>query len=194
VVGIYWLAALVGWPFVLFFLVSGGDVEADFDLDTDFDLDADADIDGVGSGEGALSAILSFLSFRAVAFFAAFFGLAGLLLTWIDTGTVLALVLSIGIGLFAFWLNGMLLRYLKSSSSDSSIRDQHVAGSPAVVTIPIRPGHRGRVAVEARGHRLVYTAAPYSSSDDGTYEVGTAVVIVEIEGGTAMIAPLDIDL
>jgi membrane protein implicated in regulation of membrane protease activity len=189
VVGLYWLATLVGWPFVLFFLVSGGDFDTDFDLDTDLDVD----VDGIGGGGGALSAILSFLSFRALAFFAAFFGLAGLLLTWIDAGTVLTLILAVGIGLFAFWLNGMLLRYLKSTSSDSSIRDQHVAGSPAVVTIPIRPGHRGRVAVEARGHRLVYTAAPYTGTDDGTYEVGRTVVIVEVENGTAMIAPLDVD-
>lgn len=187
---VYWLAALVGWPFVLFFLFSGGDLDADFDIDSGLDLDADVDLDAPAGGP--LDAILSFLSFRAVAFFAAFFGLAGLLLTWVDAGTVLTVVLAAGVGFFAFWLNGMLLRYLKQSSSDSSIRDRHIEGSPATVTIPIRPGHRGRVTVDVRGQRLVFTAAPYVEHDDAVFEVGDSVVIVEVDNGTAKIATLDV--
>jgi len=187
VLGVYWLATLVGWPFVMFFLISGGDFDTDFDVDTDLDADV------VGDASGAFAAILSFLSFRALAFFAAFFGLAGLLLTWVDASSVLTFVLAIGIGVFAFWLNGVLLRYLRQSSSDSSIRDADVAGSPAVITIPIRPGHRGQVVVQARGQRLTYTAAPFANDDDATYGVGANVVIVEIEDGTAMVAALDVD-
>ena len=190
--GVYWLATLVGWPFVLFFLFAGGDLDADFDSAFDVDVDTDIDAD-VAGGSGALSAILSFLSFRSLAFFAAFFGLAGLLLTWIDAGTVLTLILALGIGLFALWLNGVLLKYLRSSSSDSSIRDRHIEGSPAVVTVPIRPGHRGRIAVDVRGQRLVFTAAPYAAGDESSYDVGSSVVVVEIDGGTARIAPLNVD-
>lgn len=190
---VYWLATLIGWPFVLFFLFSGGDFDTDFDVDTSLDLDTDMDLDGLEAASGSpLDAILSFLSFRALAFFAAFFGLAGLLLTWIDAGTVLTIILAAGIGFFAFWLNGMLLRYLKASSSDSSIRDRHIEGSPATVTIPIRPGHRGRVTVDVRGQRLVFTAAPYVEHDDAVFEVGDSVVIVEVDNGTAKIANLDV--
>ncbi len=187
---VYWLATLIGWPFVLFFLFSGGDLDTDFDVDPG--LDADVDIDGLDAAGGPLDAILSFLSFRAVAFFAAFFGLAGLLLTWVDAGTVLTIILAAGIGFFALWLNGMLLRYLTRSSSDSSIRDRHIEGSPATVTIPIRPGHRGRVTVDVRGQRLVFTAAPYVDHDDAVFEVGDDVVIVEVDNGTAKIATLDV--
>ncbi len=188
---VYWLATLIGWPFVLFFLFSGGDLDADFDVDTGVDLDTDVDVLDAAPG-GPLDAILSFLSFRSLAFFAAFFGLAGLLLTWVDAGTVLTVILAAGIGFFAFWLNGMLLRYLKSSSSDSSIRDHHVEGSPATVTIPIRPGHRGRVSVDVRGQRLVFTAEPYVEHDEAAFDVGDDVVIVEIDNGTAKIATLDV--
>ena len=187
---VYWLATLIGWPFVLFFLFSGGDLDADFDVDSGLDLDPDVDIDAAGAGP--LDAILSFLSFRALAFFAAFFGLAGLLLTWVDAGTVLTIILAAGVGFFAFWLNGMLLRYLTRSSSDSSIRDRHIEGSPATVTIPIRPGHRGRVTVNVRGQRLVFTAAPYVEHEDAVFDVGDSVVIVEVDNGTAKIATLDV--
>jgi membrane protein implicated in regulation of membrane protease activity len=190
VLTVYWLATLIGWPFVLFFLFSGGDLDTDFDLDADIDLDAD--LDGLDAAGGPLDAVLSFLSFRAVAFFAAFFGLAGLLLTWVDAGTVLTVILAVGVGFFAFWLNGMLMRYLKRSSSDSSIRDRHIEGSPATVTIPIRPGHRGRVTVDVRGQRLVFTAAPYVEHDDAVFEVGDSVVVVEVDKGTAKIANLDV--
>lgn len=195
-VPLYWFATLVGWPFVLFFLFFGGDVDADFEADFDADLDLDADVDvgegaEIGAGSGPLAAILSFLSFRSLVFFSAFFGVTGLLLTWLDTSAVVTLVLALALGAFAMWVNRMLMNYLKRTSSDSTIRDRDIAGAPAKVVLPIGPGQRGRIAVEVRGQQLYFTASPFSASDETTFDVGASVVVVEIEEGAAKVAALD---
>ena len=56
--------------------------------------------------------------------------------------------------------------------------------------LPIGPDRRGRVAVDVRGQRLVFTATPFNPHDDSTYDIGSEVVIVEIENGAAKVAPL----
>jgi hypothetical protein len=191
--GVYWLATLVGWPFVAFFLFFGGDVDADIDMDADFDVDPGGDGElAVAQGGGLLSAVVSFLSFRSLVFFASFFGLTGLLLTWADTNGVLTFVAAVGVGAFASWVNHRLLRYLKASSSDSTIHDRDVAGSPAEIVLPVGPGRKGKITANVLGHRLQFTASAYDTSDGRVYGVGDSVVIVEVDEGVAKIAALDV--
>jgi len=199
----YWFATLVGWPFALFFVFFGGDIDADvgpdidMDLDMDLDVDLDVDVDAggdidVATGAGPLAAVMSFLSFRSLVFFAAFFGLTGLVLTWMGTNAAGTVVAAFGLGFFAMWVNRALMQYLKRTNSDSMIRDRKVAGSPATVILPISPGQRGRVAVEVQGQRIQLTAGLFSSSDQHEFQVGDTVVIIEIENGAAKVAALDI--
>lgn len=185
-VGVYWLATLVGWAFVAFFVFFGGDVDADFDVDPGGDGEL-----AVAQG-GMLSAVVSFLSFRSLVFFAAFFGLTGLLLTWADTNRVFTFIAAVGVGAFASWVNHRLLTYLRSSSSDSTIHDRDIAGSPAEIVLPVGPGRKGKITVNVQGHRLQLTASAYDASDSRVYEAGDTVVVVEIDTGVAKIAALDV--
>ena len=63
---VFAFAAIVGWPFLLFFVFFGGEdgdvVDADLDLDTD--LDSDLEISD-SFGGGIAAAVLSLLSFRS---------------------------------------------------------------------------------------------------------------------------------
>ena len=186
-VSLYVFAALIGWPFVFFFLFFGGDVDADFDFDPDVDVDPSVDT----SGGGPFAAIASFLSFRAIVFFLAFFGLTGLVLSWLDANTVLTALLAVGMGAFAVWLNRTLINYLKANSSDSQILDREIEGSVASVVMPIGAEQKGKVAVEVGGQRLYFVASPYRPGSGEDYQEGDEVVVVEIERGAALVAPLD---
>jgi len=188
-VSLYVLAALVGWPFVLFFLFFGGDVDTDFEFDADVDVDVDPGVDG--DGGGPFAAIASWLSFRSIVFFLAFFGLTGLVLTWLDTNSVLTVLLAAAMGAFAVWLNRALMNYLKANNSDSQILDREIEGSPASVVLPIGPERKGKVAVEVGGQRLYFVASPYRPRSDEAYDKGDEVVVVEIKQGAALVAPLD---
>jgi membrane protein implicated in regulation of membrane protease activity len=142
-------------------------------------------------GGGPFAAIASFLSFRSMVFFLAFFGLTGLVLSWLDANAVLTALLAIGMGAFAVWLNRTLINYLKTNTSDSQILDSEIEGSVASVILPIGAEQKGRVAVEVGGQLLYFVASPYRPRPDEDYRKGDEVVVVEIEGGAALVAPLD---
>lgn len=189
--GLYLFAALVGWPFVFFFLFFGGDVDADFDVDLDTDADLDLapglDVDG-GSPFDAVS---SFLTFRSVVFFLAFFGLTGLVLTWLEANAVLTALLATAMGGFAMWLNRTLIEYLRANNSDSQILDREIEGSRASVVLPIGPDRKGKVAVDVGGQRLYFVAGAYRPQAGGDFDKGDEVVVVEIKNGAALVAPMD---
>ena len=88
---VYLVAAILGWPLVLFFVLFAGD---DGGAEVDADLDVDADI----GGDGAASLAGDLLSVRSMAFFLAFFGLTGLVLGWLDVNAVIVLVAAMALG------------------------------------------------------------------------------------------------
>ena len=183
---VYLFTAVVGWIFVAIFLFSA----ADFDVDFDTDVDIDTDTGGPMSGTG-LELLGALFSFRSLVFFAAFFGLTGILLDWLEVGSVFTLVLAIGIGLFAALVNVKLMQYLKRTSASSQLKDRKIAGNPAHVVVPITAGKRGKVSVDIDGQRLYLTAAPFNDRHNNEFGVGDTVVIVEVSNGSALVAPMD---
>ena len=192
-VAIFLFAAVFGWLFVALFLFSGSDFDSDVGVDADLDLDADADLDvDSSSGFGGLAGLIgALLSFRSIVFFAAFFGLAGLLLTWLGTSTVLATIVGAGVGLFAAVANVQLMDYLKRTSVSSRLTDRRIAGNPAKVVLPIGPGHRGKVAVDVAGQPIYLVALPFNDRHEKEYAVGDTVVIVEVRDGSALVTAMD---
>ena len=176
---VYLVAAILGWPLVLFFLFFGGD---DGGGDGDFDLDVDVEAGGLGELAGDL------LSIRGIAFFLAFFGGTGLVLGWLGANGLVRLLAAIGLGVFACWLNRTLVRYLKASSVSTDLSDRRLVGMPARVTVPIDSEHKGKVVVDVEGQVLTLVARPFRS---GAFPGGTDVVIVEVEGGVALMASLE---
>ena len=190
--GLYLASAILGWAFVGLFLFGGIDTDADFDVDTEVDADVDLDADG-GPASGLASAALSLLSFRSVMFFLAFFGLTGLVLELIDTGTALALVAAIGVGAFAWVLNSFVFRALKVAEVSSTLEEADLRGAIGRVVLPIDPGHRGRISIEAGDQRHYLTAEPFDPARRPSYAVGDAIVVVDLDRGTARVAPIEVN-
>ncbi len=184
--GLYVFAAIVGWAFVAFFVLFGADADADFDVDADADLDLDLDAEA-GTGLAALAA--DFLSFRALVFFAALFGLTGLVLDLLGANGAVTLAAAVAMGVFAVWLNARLIRYVKTSSVSTRLRDADMRGQPGEVVMPVGPGRKGRVAIDVDGQRRYLVATPFGRA--GEFAVGDHVVVVEVERGTARIAAMD---
>ena len=193
-ISVFVFMAVFGWLFVLIFLFSAADFDVDVEPDLDIDMDPDLDIDGDG-GPDIATAGLNFLgalfSFRSLVFFAAFFGLAGLLLSWLDVTTIITVIIAAGIGLFAASLNVQLMQYLKRTSVSSQLKDNKIAGNAAKVVLPITSGKRGKVAVDVNGQRLYLIATPYRDREGEEFAVGDTVVIVEVNNGSALVTPMD---
>ncbi|MDH3295172.1 MAG: YqiJ family protein [Acidimicrobiia bacterium] len=203
-------------PMVLGGLAS--DVDVDFDTDVDVDMDVDLELDGdladaasgeavealdgaqldepgsgttstIGAGVDATQAIFSsILSFRSLVFFAAFFGVAGLVFGFLGYSTVVTAVTALALGLIAALANSTLWGLMKSSELSSLVRERSFEGRPAVVTVPIELGRRGRIRIEMAGqpHYLVAEAI----DGEEALAAGRSVLVVEIERGVAKVAAL----
>ena len=187
--------AVFGWLFIAIFVLSGTDFDADVGLDADLDLDADIDLDAdtgaSGLGDTAINLLGAFFSFRSIVFLAGFFGLTGILLTWLGANAAIAAIVGLGVGVFAAFINVKLMDYLKRTSVSSQLRDSKIEGNRAKVVLPIGPGRRGKVAIDVNGQRLYLVALPYNERHGAEYEVGDQVVVVEVHNGSALVAEMD---
>lgn len=185
---VFAFAAIVGWPFLIFFVFFGGE-GGDVDADLDLDLEIDADLDTAGGfGGGIAAAALSLLSFRSIVFFLAFFGATGLVLTALETGSVVALILAIVLGLFAASFNNRVFRYLKSSSVETEVSDRALSGAVGRVTVPISVASKGRITCQVEGRTINLTAVPFDANEQSEFEVGESVVVVEVIKGAARVS------
>lgn len=182
--------AVVGWIFVAIFLFSSADFDVDVDIDADLDMDLDAD-GGAAVADGGLNLLGALFSFRSLVFFMAFFGLTGIVLTWLGATTVLAVILAVAIGLFTAYINTKLMQYLRRTSVSSQVPDSAIAGNAATVVLPISDEQRGRVSVDVKGQRLYLIAKPFKPMPGLSFAKGDTVVIVEVENGSALITAMD---
>ena len=186
---VYLVSLIVGGFFVLLSIFGGGDAEADVDVDFDADVDADVDFDAGGGtdlvvGADAGPGLVDLFSLRALFLFAAFFGLTGTLLTWIDNGEPATLIAAVLMGLFAgLGGNYILKRFAyEHVSSDVGVRD--LQGRTATVVLPFGTHDKGKVSVVAKGHRLQLVARGLEGSDE-TFHPGEEVVILRMNGRIA---------
>lgn len=191
---VFAFAAIVGWPFLLFFVFFGGE-DSGGDADFDVDVDVDADFDSAGGfgstggiGGGVASAVLSILSFRSIVFFLAFFGATGLILDALATNSVITLVVAVALGLFAASLNNRVFRYLKASSVSTDVSDSTLSGAVGRVTVPISVASKGRITCEVDGQTINLTAVPFDPAEQSEFGVGESVVVVEVGQGTARVS------
>ena len=184
--GLYLFCAIVGGAFVVFFVVFGGDADADVGgLDMDADIDLDADVESHSAWSDLAS---DYLSIRAAVFFLAFFGITGVVLDVLGANAVLALLLAVAMGALAVWVNARLMRFLRTSDLDGSLRNTDLAGRPARVVLPIAADSKGRVALDVAGQEIYLVARPFRAA---SFAVGDAVVVVEVDNGTALVASLE---
>ncbi|MEM9201156.1 MAG: hypothetical protein AAGC53_05835 [Actinomycetota bacterium] len=170
---IYLFCAAVGVPLMLWFVFAG-----------------DGDADGFGDADGG-HGVLGFLPLSTVASLLAFFGLGGLLFDVTGAATTIGFVLAVIVSVAAGVINTGALRWLRHNSTSSEVMDHELQGTIANVSLPISTEHRGKIILTKAGAREQMTAAPV---DGSTIDPGEKVVIVRVEGGVALVAPLGPDL
>jgi hypothetical protein len=172
-------------------LFAGGDADMDADIDGDIggdvDASADAEVDGATSGQGIVAAA-RFLSFRNVVFFAAFFGLTGVLFTFLQINSVITAGTALVIGLAAGASVHHLMDFMRQSESGEAESLDRLEGSYAEVVVGMAGSRPGKIAVKAgdRTHQLV--ASIHEAAEAIEFRTGDTVTIVRIENGIARVA------
>ena len=155
-----------------------------------FAFAGDADADGIG-GDADAGGPLSVIPLSSVAFVMTFFGLTGLLAGATGANVAFALLLALVIGVVAGALNGAAFSWLRRNSVSSEMTDRELEGQTARVALPVSSEHRGKIIVNISGAREQMTAEPV---DGSTIQSGERVVIVRVDRGVALVAPLGPDL
>lgn len=213
---IYVAATIFGGSFLIPMLLGGlasdidadlgGDVGDGLDLDADLEVEADiefeadaadagggaveaADAASGGAFDGALGAVFaSIVSFRTVVFFLAFFGASGLVFGWLGYGAIATFGSALLIGLIAAVINATMFGLLKHSQPNSQISDRTLEGRWAKVVLPMTPDQRGRIRIDLSGQPQYLVATPLDDGSKQQFDVGTSVVVVKVEDGTAHVS------
>ena len=190
---VYGLCLIGGGIFVFLAAVGGLDgVDFAGDFDGNFDVAIDSDGDGilddvdVGTHLGETFAVLRsrwwlpLLSLRFWTFGLCFFGLTGLLLTWVQPGLEAWLVALIALlmGLFCGLVAALVLRSLSRQSVSSLIKPEALTGQLGTVEIPFDTHSRGKVSLSIGGSIVSFFAI---TQEEREFQKGDAVLVVGLE-------------
>ena len=203
---IYLVSLLVGGFFVLLSIFGGGesdhDVDADagidFDHDSDFDFDHDADFDvdhdidfdaehdvdlahDLEAGPG----FVDLFSVRALFLFAAFFGLTGLLLTWLNTGEPYTAILAVLTGLIIGLGGNYFIKRIGYAHVSSDVSSNELRGITGKVLIPFEGDEKGKISLIAKGQHLQLVARSFEEDELEPFKPGEEVVVVKMAGSIA---------
>jgi len=170
--GLYIFFLAVGAPILLWMTFAG-----DADGEGGFDIDGDGPI--------------GMIPISAIAFFATAFGAVGLAGEVSGVGAATAFIVAVVMAVAAAWGSRWVFRWLWRSAVSSDVSAVELEGSMAKAALPITSELRGKIIVDIAGAREQMTASPADGSSIG---VGDPVVIVRVEGGVALVAPLAHDL
>jgi membrane protein implicated in regulation of membrane protease activity len=172
---VYILSALAGGILVAASALLGGDHESHF---------GDTDFQGIDGHEGVHSdAYLPFLSLRFWTYFAACFGLTGVLLTYVSGASALAIgIAALATGLVAGLATHGIMRSMQNREADSGIKEEHLIGKEGRVLVSVSPGGEGKIRLDVKGE-LVDLAA--FTDDQVPLLPGDRALVVSIERGKA---------
>jgi membrane protein implicated in regulation of membrane protease activity len=191
---LYLFCLIVGGGLLLVSLLGpDADAHPDTSLDLDADVDVSTDMDGhpLEFGHGASWGLAKeFFSIRGLFYFLAGFGATGLLLETVTAAsTVVAVIVALLTGLLAAVAAGAVYGLARRSESGLVPEGhEHLVGLPAQVVLPVVAGRRGKVRFLHSGREIELLARLYGA-DDPDCSRGTTVVIVDIEGDTALVTP-----
>lgn len=187
--GFYVFSLILGGAFLLLSLFGdalGSDVDG-LEADVDVDVDADGAVDA--------SSLWKILSIRSLIYALFGFGAVGTALTLTGAMSFLSTLIFAGAtglvsGAFISWLFAIVRR----SEAGERAADSAFEGLLGDVTVPFGTGGTGQIAVARGGRRHVLLARPHSSVTDPSPEEWTRVVVIELDGGVAHVAPAGPDL
>jgi len=209
---IYTLCLGVGGTFVLLSALGGLD-GADFaaDFDAEVDVDAEAELDAqtgtaiasdtdtslddvdVGTQGGAVASRRRwspFLSLRFWTFALCFFGLTGLLVSWVQPGLASGIVLLMALlmGLLCGMAAAVALRSLSRNAISSLTRPEDLTGQIGTVEIPFDVHSRGKVRLKIRGSTVGFFAL---TQEDRAFQPGESVLVVGLENNKLWVVSAD---
>ena len=189
--GVYLVATIVGAGLLLVSLAGGGNADADGDLDTEAGAaDDGGGAEGVAASHGGFGQLLiGFFRPRNLVFGAAGFGLTGTVLTLLDANPAFTALAAAGLGATFFLASHAVFTWLRrSEAAIDPLSDAQLMGERARVTLPLEPGHAGRVAC-LLGGREVYLTARLGPGAVDTIPAGNEVVVVRVADGVAEVLP-----
>ena len=189
---IYLISLIVGGFFVLLSIFGGGetdhdsdaDFDHDFDHDFDSDLDADHDFDGSFDTHGGPD-FVDLLSLRALFLFSAFFGLTGMVLTWLGGSEPITAGLSTFTGMSIGLGGNYIIKKFAYEQVSSQVTTNDINGKTARVILPMEGQSKGRILLEARGQRMELTAIPFEGTENEHFAPDDEVVVVRMNGRIA---------
>jgi membrane protein implicated in regulation of membrane protease activity len=143
--------------------------------------------EGHGDQAGAESFLASILSVRFWTFFAAFFGLTGIVFEMF--GLVpwewLTAVIATSLGAVAGTSAVLVMKKLANDQTNSAVSSADYVGKTGRVMVGFGPGQVGKVRLELKGSTIDVLAAPV---EDGTLTTKDEVIVVEMDGTRAKVA------
>jgi hypothetical protein len=170
----------------LFSLLVGGVLLAAAAFGSHHAHDSGDDFDHSHDTDGAAK----LLSLRTLTYFLFVFGGVGGGLSWAGVNRWLALPLALALGLTVAAGVAFVFRYLSRTDSGERSGEDSFVGLQGRVVLPIGAGGLGKVMVRRGDRMFELVARPLDASATGTPN-WKAVVVVEMNRGTALVAPLD---
>jgi membrane protein implicated in regulation of membrane protease activity len=192
---LYLFALIVGGGLLVFSLIAGHGGAHEVDGDADIEVDADGDADsGIGHHDydgGDWAVLQTFLSIRSLLYLLAGFGATGTLIDLLtDASAGVSLTWAVVTGLIAAFIAAAIYAWVRGGDSGEVPTDpEYLVGMTARVVHPVVQGHRGKILALHGGREVELLARLYGSDDEGCPR-GSEVVIVEVEGETALVTAL----
>ncbi len=131
------------------------------------------------------------LSLRTITYFLFGFGATGAGLSWAWRGSgLLVVAIAVAVGLAIGGTTAAVFEYLRRDSSGDHEGDQSFVGLAGQVTIPLSHAAPGKVLVR-RGDRAFELLARPLGEEPEAPDRWKNVVVVEMRGATAVVAPLE---
>lgn len=188
---LYLFALIVGGGLLLFSLITGNGDDAQ---SADFGADPDAGIDlHQQFGEPGLLGVQDFLSIRTLLYLLAGFGASGTLIDLLTSASAsVALAWAVVTGVIAASLAAAIYGWVRRTDSGAvPTEPDYLLGVAARVVLPVIPGHRGKIVALYEGREVELLARLYGQ-EDAACPRGSEVVIVDIDGDTALVTALSV--
>jgi membrane protein implicated in regulation of membrane protease activity len=175
------------------FLLGGKDLDHDHDVGHDIEAHVDHDLDGHAEAgheaHGDLGGFFGVLaSMRFWTFFAAFFGLTGIVLDGLDLAIPsVSLGLAIGVGFLTGWTAVTLIKRLSANDTGVAATVDDYVGKSGEMLIAAGPNRLGKIRIELKGT----TVDVLAESDEHVIPRGEQALIVEMRGPKAAVVKLD---
>ena len=118
-------------------------------------------------------------------------GAVGSVLTWMGSGPVLTAGAALFGGMVSAAMVTALFRWVRSGEIGDREGDEGYIGLPGRVTLPLGAHGAGMIAVERGERRVTLRALPHTAAASADPAAWKNVVIVEMDGGVALVSPVD---